>query len=49
MLKSLNFPSVRTRSSMRNMNNYLVFVSQIESKTIEEAKNDPNWIIAVEE
>ena len=40
---------VRIRSSMRNLNNYLAFVSQIKLKTIEEAENDPNWIVAMEE
>ena len=40
---------IRIRSSMRNLNNYLAFVSQIERKTIEEAKNNPNWIITMEE
>ena len=34
---------------MRNLNNCLAFVSQIESKTIEEAENDSNWIITMEE
>ena len=34
---------------MRNMNNYLAFVSQIEPKFIEEAKNDPHWMLAMEE
>ena len=33
---------VITRSLLRNTNNYLVFVSQIESKYIEEAKINPN-------
>ena len=34
---------------MRNVNNYLAFVSQIEPKSIEEAKNDLHWMLAMEE
>ena len=34
---------------MRNLNNYLAFVSQIEPKTIEKVENDPNWIVAMED
>ena len=34
---------------MRNVNNYLAFVSQIEPKSIDEAENDPHWILAMEE
>ena len=34
---------------MRNVNNYLAFVSQIEPKSVEEAKNDPHWMLAMEE
>ena len=32
---------IRTRSSLRYMNN-VAFISQIKSKNIEEAENDPN-------
>ena len=34
---------------MKNINNYLAFVSQIEPKNVKEAKNDPNRIIIIEE
>ena len=34
---------------MRNINNYLAFISEIESKNIKEAKSDPNWIIVMQE
>ena len=34
---------------MRSANNHLVFVSQIEPKSIEEAKIDPHWMLAMEE
>ena len=40
---------IKTRSSLRNMNNYLAFISQIESKNIKEIENDLNWIMAMEE
>ena len=33
---------VRTRSSLRNINNYFTFVSQIEPKFIEETESDLN-------
>ena len=53
ILKSLiigdSLHEVRNKVSMRNMNNYLAFVSQMKPKSIEEAKNDPNWIVAMEE
>ena len=34
---------------MRNINNYLAFVSQIEPRNVKEAEEDPNWIITTEE
>ncbi len=40
---------VRTRSSLRNLNDYLAFVSQLEPKTYEEAEKDTNWINAMQE
>ena len=40
---------VRTRSSFRDTFNYLVFVPQIKSKYIEEAENDSNWILTMQE
>ena len=33
---------IKTHSFLRNIDNYLAFVSQIELKIIEEAENDPN-------
>ena len=40
---------VRTRSSLKNLNDYLAFVSQLEPKTYEEAEKDTNWINAMQE
>ena len=40
---------IRTRSSLRDINNHLAFISQIQPKTIEEAELDPTWIIAMQE
>ena len=42
----LGFPlwEVRTRSSLRNVCNHLTFLSHIESKYFQEAKNDEFWI-----
>ena len=34
---------------MRNINNYLAFISEIEPKNIKEAESDPNWIIIMQE
>ena len=34
---------------MRNINNYLAFISQIEPKSIEETENGPHWMLAMEE
>ena len=40
---------VRTRSSMRNIYDYLAFVSQTEPKSIEEAEQDSNWLNAIQD
>ena len=39
---------VRTRALFRDIFDYLVFVSQIEPKSIEEAENGSNWMIAIQ-
>ena len=39
---------VRTRSSLRNICNNLAFISQIESKNINDGL-DENWMIAMQE
>ena len=38
---------IKTRSNLKDACNHLVFVSQIESKKIEEAEKDNNWIMAM--
>ena len=38
---------IRTHSSLRNMCDHLIFISQVEPKSIEKAKNDFNWINAM--
>ena len=40
---------IRTKSSLRNINNYLTFIFLIEPKNIKKGESDPNWIIAIEE
>ena len=40
---------VRIRTTFRENHDYLTFISQIEPKIIEEAKSDPNWLIAMQE
>ena len=40
---------VKTRSKFRNLNSYLAFVSQIKSKSIEEAECDSDWMVAMQE
>ena len=40
---------VRTRSSLGNICNSLVFISQIEHKNINDALDDENWMIAMQE
>ena len=34
---------------MRNIYDYLVFVSQVEPKSIEEAEQDSNWLNAMQD
>ena len=40
---------IKTRSSFRENLDYIAFVSQIEPNCIEEAENDPNWMLAMQE
>ena len=40
---------IRIRSSFRDNFDYLAFVSQTEPSYIEEAKKDPNWMLAMQE
>ncbi len=40
---------IRTRASLRNLNNHLAFVLHFEPKRIEEAEKDVNWINAMQE
>ena len=39
---------VRTRSSLRNICNNLVFITEIELKNINDALDDENWMIAMQ-
>ena len=41
--------SIRTWSSFRDNLDYLAFVSQTEPSCIEEAENDPNWMLVMQE
>ena len=43
------FSGVRTRSSLGNIYNNLVFISQIELKNIKDALVNENWMIAMQE
>ena len=43
------FSGVRTRSSLGNIYNNLVFTSQIEPKNIKDVLIDENWMIAMQE
>ena len=43
------FSGVRTRSSLRNICNNLVFISQIELKNINDVLDDENWMIVIQE
>ena len=38
---------IKTRSLLRNINNYLAFILEIEPKNIKEAESDPNWISTI--
>ena len=38
-----------TCSSIRNICDHLAFLSQIEPKSIDDALNDENWILAMQE
>ena len=40
---------IRTRSSLRDIYNYIVFILHLESKIIDEAKKDHNWRIIMQE
>ena len=42
------FSGVRTRSSLRNICNNLVFISQIEPKNINDVLDDENWMIVIQ-
>ncbi|XP_059632627.1 uncharacterized protein LOC132275215 [Cornus florida] len=40
---------VSTRSQLRNICNFVTFVSQFEPKNIHEAENDESWLLAIQE
>jgi hypothetical protein len=43
------FEDTKTKTSLRNISGYLAFVSHIEPKSFLEAKNDDNWILAMQD
>ena len=38
---------IRTRSTYREKIDYIVFILQVEPHSLEEAKIDPNWMMAM--
>ena len=48
-IKGNSSSEVRTRPSLRNIYNNLAFISQIEPKNKNDALDDENWMIAMQE